>query len=91
MKTDSELKKDVLNELLWDPLVPDARVGVSVNGVKAIAMELDVIPTGIHQRSDTEISVDGNVHSWTERNAAEGATWSAPGVTRVKNELTVGA
>jgi osmotically-inducible protein OsmY len=217
MKTDSELKKDVLNELLWDPLVPEARVGVGVtggvvtltghldsyaekvatkravdrvSGVGAIAVELDVIPVGIHKRSDTEIaaaiehalgwstsvppnrvkvsvekgwvtlkgeldwhfqrraveniirplkgvvgitdnihlkelavpanlthriedaltrqaareakrieiSVDGSVvtlhgkvHSWAERNAAEGATWSAPGVTRVNNELTISA
>lgn len=217
MKTDLDLKNDVLQELLWDPLVPEARVGVSVNegvvtltghldsysekvatrraaervaGVKAIAVELDVIPSGVHQRSDTEIaaavqhalswntavpqervrvtvekgwvtlsgeldwnfqrralermirplkgvagivdnielkslpisvnlsnriqdaltrqaqreakrieiSVDGSVvtlqghvHSWAERNAAEGATWSAPGVSRVNNQLTVEA
>lgn len=217
MKTDSELKKDVLTELLWDPLVPEARVGVAVSdgvvtltghldtyaekvaakraaervaGVKAIAVELDVVPSGVHQRSDTEIaaavehalswntsvpqgrvrvtvekgwvtlsgeldwnfqrravermirplkgvagiidniqlkalpmpenlsnriqdaltrqavrearrieiSVDGsvvtlrgNVHSWAERTAAEGATWSAPGVSRVNNQLTIAA
>lgn len=215
MKTDSDLKKDVLSELSWDPLVPEARVGVSVSdgvvtltghldtyaekiaarravervsGVKAIAVELDVIPMGVHQRSDTEvaaaaehalswntsvpqdrvtmmvekgwvtlsgdldwnfqrravermirplkgvvgitdnirlkvlpipvnlstriqdaltrqavrearrieITVDGgvvtlhgHVHSWAERSAAEGATWSAPGVSRVNNQLTV--
>lgn len=217
MKTDSDVKKDVLTELAWDPLVPEARVGVTVSegvatltghldtyaekvaarravervsGVKAIAMELDVIPLGLHQRSDTEIataiehalswntsipqdrvkvtvekgwvtlsgeldwnfqrravermirplkgvvgitdnirlktlavpvnissriqdaltrqavrearrieiSMDGSVvtlrghvHSWAERNAAEGATWSAPGVSRVNNELTIEA
>lgn len=215
MKTDSDLKKDVLTELVWDPLIPEARVGVSVNdgvvtltghldtyaekvaakravervsGVKAIAMELDVIPVGVHQRSDTEIatavqhalswntsvpqdqvkvsvekgwvtlsgeldwnfqrravermirplkgvvgitdnirlkvlpvpanlssriedaltrqavreakrieiSMDGSVvtlrghvHSWAERSAAEGVIWSAPGVSRVNNQLTV--
>lgn len=217
MKTDSELKKDVLSELAWDPLVPEARVGVAVNegvvtltghletyaekvatkraverisGVRAIALELDVIPTGAHQRSDTEIAaavehamnwstsvppdrvkvtvekgwvtlggeldwnvqrrslermirplkgvvgitdnirlkaapivanlstriqdaltrqamrearrieivmdgsvatLRGQVHSWAERNTAEGATWSAPGVSRVNNQLTVQA
>ena len=31
MKTDSELKEDVLSELAWDPLVPNAKVGVSVD------------------------------------------------------------
>ena len=217
MKTDSDLKKDVLTELLWDPLVPEARVGVAVSegvvtlsghldtyaekvaakravervsGVKAIALELDVIPLGVHQRSDTEIAaavehalswntsipqggvkvmvekgwvtlsgeldwnfqrravermvrplkgvagitdnirlksapmpanvsgriqdaltrqamrearrieimVDGSVvtlrghvHSWAERNAAEGASWSAPGVSRVDNQLVIEA
>lgn len=217
MKTDADLRKDVLTELSWDPLVPEARVGVTVSegvvtltghldtyaekvaakravervgGVKAIALELDVIPLGIHQRSDTEIAaavehalswntsvpadmvkvtvekgwvalegeldwnfqrravermvrplkgvvgisdnirlkalpipvnllnriqdaltrqavreakrieiaVDGNnvtlrghVHSWAERSAAEGATWSAPGVSRVNNQLTIEA
>jgi osmotically-inducible protein OsmY len=217
MKTDSELKKDVLAELLWDPLISETKVGVTVNegvvtltghldtyaekvaakraaervsGVKAIAVELDVIPAGIHQRSDTEIALAvehalswntsvpqgrvkvavekgwvtltgdldwnfqrravermvrplkgvvgitdniqlktlpiplklqeriqdaltrqamrearrievsvegsevtlrGHVHSWAERNAAEGASWSAPGVVRVNNQLTVEA
>lgn len=215
MKTDSDLKKDVLTELSWDPLVPEARVGVTVSegvvtltghldtyaekiaarravervsGVKAIAVELDVIPLGVHQRSDTEIAaavehalswntsipqdrvkvtvekgwvtlsgeldwnfqrravermvrplkgvvgitdnirlktlpipvnlsnriqdaltrqavrearrieitvdggvvtLNGHVHSWAERNAAEGATWSAPGVSRVNNQLII--
>lgn len=217
MKTDSELKKDVLSELLWDPLISETKVGVTVNegvvtltghldtyaekvaakraaervsGVKAIAVEIDVIPAGIHQRSDTEIALAvehalswntsvpqdrvrvavekgwvtlkgdldwnfqrravermvrplkgvvgitdniqlktlpvplklqeriqdaltrqamrearrievsvegsevtlrGHVHSWAERNAAEGASWSAPGVVRVNNQLTVEA
>jgi osmotically-inducible protein OsmY len=217
MKTDSEVKKEVLEELLWDPLVPEARVGVTVtegvvtlighldtyaekvavkravervSGVKAIAVELDVIPLGLHRHSDTEIAaaaehalswntsvphnhvqvtvekgwvtlsgeldwnfqrhavermirplkgvvgvidnirlkalpltvnlssriqdaltrqatreakkieilingsevtLRGHVHSWAEKNAAEGTTWSAPGVSCVHNELTVDA
>ena len=217
MKTDAELKKDVLSELSWDPLVPETRVGVAVSdgvvtltghldtyaqkvaskravervgGVKAVAMELDVVPLGAHERSDTEIAaavqhamswnssvpkeriklsvekgwvtlsgeldwdfqrralermvrpltgvvgiinniglkaavapvdlskriedaltrqaireaqrievttnggiitLKGRVHSWAEKNAAEGATWSAPGVTRIDNQLTIEA
>lgn len=217
MKTDSDIKKDVLMELSWDPLVPATRVGVAVSegvvtltghlsayaekvatqravervsGVRAIAVELSVVPEGDHQRSDTEIALAvehalgwstavpqdqvkvtvekgwvtlngeldwnfqrrsvermvrslkgvvgitdnirlkalpipgnlsnriqealtrqamreakrieilmdgsvvtlrGHVHSWAEKSAAEGATWSAPGVSRVNNELTVEA
>ncbi|MEI7762310.1 MAG: BON domain-containing protein [Comamonadaceae bacterium] len=217
MKTDSDLRNDILTELAWDPVVPEAKVGVAVSdgvvtlsghldtyaekiatqrtvervsGVQAIALEIDVVPQGVHKRSDTEIAVAaeqalgwntsvpkdrvkvavekgwvtlsgeldwnfqrsavermirplrgvlgisdnitlkslpipanlsariqdaltrqasrearrieiavdgsvvtlrGHVHSWAERNAAEGATWSAPGVSRVDNQLTVQA
>ena len=37
------------------------------------------------------VTLSGQVHSWTERSAVEGATWSAPGVSRVNNLLTVQA
>ncbi len=217
MKTDSDLRNDILTELAWDPVVPEAKVGVEIRhgvvtltgyldtyaekvaaqravervaGVKAIALEIEVVPQGVHKRSDTEIAeaaeqalgwntsvprdrvkvavekgwvtlsgeldwnfqrravehmirpltgvfgitdnitlkslpissnlstriqdaltrqasrearrieisvhgsvvtLRGHVHSWAERNAAEGATWSAPGVSRVDNQLTVEA
>jgi osmotically-inducible protein OsmY len=35
------------------------------------------------------VTLRGRVHSWAERNAAEGTTWSAPGVSRVDNQLTI--
>jgi osmotically-inducible protein OsmY len=37
------------------------------------------------------VTLSGQVHSWAERSAVEGATWSAPGVSRVNNLLTVQA
>jgi osmotically-inducible protein OsmY len=83
MKTNLDLQRDVIEELAWDPLVPEARIGVAVKdgvvtltghldtyaekvavkhavervaGVKTIALEVDVVPLGSHQRSDTEIA-----------------------------------
>ena len=215
MKTDTQLKKDVSDELEWDPSINAANIGVAVHngvvtlsghiqtfaekaaiervvqridGVKAMALELDVKLAPGHQRSDTEIaesarvamqsqalvpadkitlkvehgwvtlngevewdyqrinaertvhallgvvgvtnritlksrtvpsdvsnrirdalarqaereakSIDvtvtgstatlrGTVHSWAERNAAQGAAWAAPGITMVVNEIRV--
>jgi osmotically-inducible protein OsmY len=38
---------------------------------------------------DGTVTLRGKVHSWRERDAAQGAAWSAPGVRVVINELTV--
>lgn len=38
-----------------------------------------------------EVTLRGKVRSWAERAAAQGAAWSAPGVTKVVNELVVGS
>jgi osmotically-inducible protein OsmY len=83
MKTDAELKKDVIDELSWDPEVASTAIGVAVkdgivtvsghldtyaqrfaveralqrvHGVKAIALELDVKLSPQHKQSDTEIA-----------------------------------
>lgn len=37
------------------------------------------------------VTLRGTVDSWPERMAAQGATWSAPGITQVVNELRVQA
>lgn len=39
--------------------------------------------------SDSKVTLHGNVHSWVERDEAERAAWSAPGVTQVVDALTV--
>lgn len=83
MKTDTQLKKEVLAELEWDPALNADHIGVAVNegvvlltghldtlaekqavekavqrvaGVKAIAVELDVKLEPHHHRSDAEIA-----------------------------------
>ena len=37
------------------------------------------------------VTLRGRVRTWTERNQAQQTAWSAPGVTQVKNELSVAA
>jgi osmotically-inducible protein OsmY len=37
----------------------------------------------------SEVTLRGQVRSWAERDQAQTTAWSAPGITNVKNELTV--
>lgn len=39
----------------------------------------------------SQVTLRGNVDSWADLRAAQGAAWSAPGVTSVVNELRVGS
>lgn len=39
---------------------------------------------------DKEVILSGNVRTWRERSDAEKSAWSAPGVTKVVNKITVG-
>lgn len=83
MKTDAELKRDVIAELNWDPAVKANDIGVAVKdgvvtltghletfwekhaaaravrrvaGVQALALEIDVKLAADHRRSDTDIA-----------------------------------
>lgn len=38
----------------------------------------------------TTVKLSGKVHSWQERDAAQGVAWTAPGVRAVINELNIG-
>ena len=66
MKTDSELQRDIMDELKWEPSVDAAHIGVAVKdgvvtlkrvlGVRAVANEIDVkLPTG-SQHTDEDIA-----------------------------------
>jgi osmotically-inducible protein OsmY len=95
MKTDTQLQKDVMDELKWEPSVTAAEIGVSaangvvtlngtvptyaekwaaeraaqrVEGVTVIADDIQIEPSGVHTRSDTEIATCAaaslNSHVW---------------------------
>ncbi len=144
MKTDSELQRDVLDELKWEPSVNAAHIGVSVNdgvitlsghvssywekyvaeraakrvhGVKAVANELEVKLPGSSQRTDSDIAatavnalksnfsvppdkikvtvskgwikLEGEVEWQYQREAAERAVRYLTGVVGVSNLITV--
>lgn len=139
-RTDAELAAAAESALRWHALVPEDRVKVMVEkGWVTLSGEVDwdyqrkyatkavrpltgivgvtnsvvvrpqVTPADIHQRiqgalerqadreaRNIEVIVSGHtatlrgkVHSWAERSAAQGAAWSAPGISSVVNELHV--
>jgi osmotically-inducible protein OsmY len=51
--------------------------------IEAQAIRVNVLDGG-------KITLDGKVHAWSERRAAERAAWSAPGVKVVDERITVG-
>lgn len=144
MKSDTQIRDDVLAELRWDPAVNPTDVGVIVKdgnvtltghlssfaqkyateravqrviGVRGVAVELDVRLPSSHQRTDAEIAAaveraiewhtlipTDKVHpkvekGWVtlsgeaewdyQRRAAEGAVRNLLGVTGVTNLITV--
>lgn len=146
MKTDAQLKADVIRELEWDPSINATNVGVSVKngvviltghletysekhaiegivqrvqGVHALTVELDVKLAFGHQRSDFEIAemaeialrwhseipsdrirvcvengwitLDGEVDWEFQRRAAELAVHSLTGVVGVANRIKLKA
>jgi osmotically-inducible protein OsmY len=80
--------KSVANQLV---VKPQLRAGdIAANIERALERQAR------REAQRIEISVDGSyvtlrgkVHSWAERQAAQGVAWSAPGVANVTNELTV--
>lgn len=51
--------------------------------IEAQAIRVNVLDGG-------KIMLEGKVHAWSERRAAERAAWSAPGVNAVDDRLTIG-
>ena len=78
----------VTNSMSVKPLVTPANIKNRIQGAlerqaDREAKNIEVIVSG------HSVTLKGQVHSWAERTAAQGAAWSAPGITNVVNELRV--
>jgi osmotically-inducible protein OsmY len=78
----------VTNSMSVKPLVIPADIKSRIQGAlerqaDREARNIEVVVSG------GTVTLKGQVHSWAERTAAQGAAWSAPGVTGVVNHLRV--
>ncbi len=79
----------VINNLSVKPLVTPANITHRIQNALERQADREARNIGVVVDGHT-VTLSGRVHSWAERMAAQGAAWSAPGITNVVNELRVG-
>jgi len=80
--------KGVINHITVVPVVRPSEVRTKIQSAFRRAADLDASNVEI-ETHEGRITLRGNVRSWAEKDAAEYAAWSAPGVESVSNEIVV--
>lgn len=80
--------RGITNSIVLRPQIHigDVRDKIHQSFKRHADLDADTVQVAV---ADGTVSLTGEVHSWHEREDAEAAAWSAPGVSRVKNDLTV--
>ncbi|MEX2283417.1 MAG: BON domain-containing protein [Gemmatimonadota bacterium] len=82
--------KGVINLISLEPRVDQGHIKHRIEAAYKRNAQIDAGHVTVAVLDD-RVMLSGTVSSWTARAQAEAAAWSAPGVTRVENELTIEA
>jgi osmotically-inducible protein OsmY len=80
--------KDVNNHIVVTPLADQIAVKVQIEAALLRHAQLDANAIRVEVHGD-RVVLSGTVESWVEREEAERAAWSSPGVCHVENLLLV--
>ena len=80
---------DVHNLVTVKPTVSAAGIKSSIDAALIRHALLENKHTTVTANTAGGVTLEGKVHSWTERLQAEHLAWSAPGVTAVTNHIRI--
>ena len=80
--------RGVVNKIEVRPQVPPVEIKSRIEQALRRAAELDASRISV-EANGSEIILRGAVRSWAEREQAERAAWSAPGISKVDNRIRV--